>query len=207
VDRLLDQLGLETTSLLGHSGGGVWALRYAMARSHRVDRLVVIGVPALPGTRCPTPHRMMRTPGLGRLMAHLPANRESFLRFAAVMGERDSFATLPDLVDLFLLTQRDPETAAGLRADLRELLSPFALLGGSGWGRCRVRPEELGRLAVPTLLVWGRYEPLGDADVARSLVDLIPDGRLQVLPGGHAPWLGHPVDTAAAVEEFVSARR
>ena len=29
LDSLLDRLGLDTVSLAGHSGGGVWALRYA----------------------------------------------------------------------------------------------------------------------------------------------------------------------------------
>ena len=32
---------------------------------------------------------------------------------------------------------------------------------------------------------------------------MIPDARLEVLPTGHAPWLGHPAQTAAAVTDFV----
>jgi pimeloyl-ACP methyl ester carboxylesterase len=33
LDRLLDALELNTTALVGHSGGGVWALWCALARS------------------------------------------------------------------------------------------------------------------------------------------------------------------------------
>jgi pimeloyl-ACP methyl ester carboxylesterase len=65
LDRLLDTLELDTTALLGHSGGGVWALWYALAHPDRVERLVLLGVPTLPKTRCPLPIRMVGTPGWG----------------------------------------------------------------------------------------------------------------------------------------------
>ena len=68
LDRLLDTLELDTTALLGHSGGGVWALWYALAHPDRVERLVLLGVPTLPKTRCPLPIRMVGTPGLGQLL-------------------------------------------------------------------------------------------------------------------------------------------
>ena len=32
---------------------------------------------------------------------------------------------------------------------------------------------------------------------------MIPDARLEVLPTGHAPWLGQPAQTAAAITDFV----
>jgi pimeloyl-ACP methyl ester carboxylesterase len=70
-----------------------------------------------------------------------------------------------------------------------------------------VRPDELRRLTVPTLLAWGEREPLGDVTVAQAATSLIPRGHLEVLPGGHAPWLGHPTETATAIAEFVSQER
>ena len=35
LDRLLDTLELDATTLVGHSGGGVWALWYALAHPDR----------------------------------------------------------------------------------------------------------------------------------------------------------------------------
>jgi pimeloyl-ACP methyl ester carboxylesterase len=64
LDRLLDTLELDTITLLGHSGGGVWALWYALAHPDRVTRLALLGVPTLPKTRCPLPIRLVATPGL-----------------------------------------------------------------------------------------------------------------------------------------------
>ena len=83
LDRLLDTLELDATALLGHSGGAMWALWYALARPDRVDRLVLIGPPAVPGTRLPLPIRLAATPGAGELLSRLvPPSPKSVLQFA-----------------------------------------------------------------------------------------------------------------------------
>jgi len=56
---------------------------------------------------------------------------------------------------------------------------------------------------MPTLVVWGEQEPLGSVSVAQAVTELIPHARLEVLPTGHAPWLGQPAQTAATVADFV----
>jgi pimeloyl-ACP methyl ester carboxylesterase len=56
---------------------------------------------------------------------------------------------------------RDPITDNVSKAELRVFVSPFGFRRGS-----RVRPDELRRLAVPTLVIWGEYEPLGGVSVA-----------------------------------------
>lgn len=204
LDRLLDALELDTTALLGHSAGGVWALRYTLAHPERVKRLVLIGPPALPKTRCPLPHRLMGTPGVGALLSRVPPSPKSVLRLARFMGERATLAAHPDLVDLFVVAGRDPLAVSALRAEVRAMVSPFALLSPSGFRRrARVRPDELRQLAVPTLLIWGEREPLGSVSVAQAVTELIPRARLQVLPTGHGPWLGLPAQTAATVADFV----
>ena len=205
LDQLLDTLDVDAPALLGHSAGGVWALWYALARPDRVQRLVVIAPPASPGTRCPLPIRLMATPGLGELMSRLaPPSQTSMLRFAKFMGEQQTLRRHPELIDLFVATGRNPTTDRVARAELRTLASPFALFSPSGFRRrARVRPDELRQLTMPTLVIWGEHEPLGTASVAQTLTELIPDSRLEVLPAGHAPWLGRPAQTAAAVTDFV----
>jgi pimeloyl-ACP methyl ester carboxylesterase len=208
LDRLLDTLELDRIALLGHSAGGVWALRYALAHPERVERLVLIGPPSLPGTRCPLPYRLMATPGVGQLASRVPPSPQSVLRFATFMGEREALPEHPELIDLFLVAGRDPLAVSALAAEVHVVVSPFALLSRSGWRRnSRVRPAELRRLAMPTLVVWGDREPLGPVSVAQAVTDLIPQARLQVLPSGHAPWLGQSAQTAAAVADFVRGDR
>jgi pimeloyl-ACP methyl ester carboxylesterase len=206
LDRLLDTVELDTTTLVGHSGGGLWALWYALAHPDRVRRLVLLGVPSLPGTRCPLPVRLVATPGLGRLLSRLaPPNPSSMLRFAhQVARERDTLARHPDLVDLLVAAARDPITDRAAKAEFRVLVSPLAVLSPSGFRRsARVRPDELRQLAMPTLVLWGNQDPVGSVPVAQAITELIPDARLEVLPTGHGPWLGQPTRTATAVLDFM----
>ena len=205
LDRLLDTLELDATTLAGHSGGGVWALWYALAHPDRVKRLRAARRAHVAEDPLPAPHPPGRHPGLGPLLSRLaPPTPESTLRFAGAMGERTTLARHPDLVDLLVAAGRDPVTDRAASAEFRALLSPFALLSRSGWRRrSRVRPDELRRLAMPTLVLWGERDPVGGIPVARAVTELIPDARLEVLPTGHGPWLGQPVWTAAAMMEFV----
>lgn len=205
LDRLLDALELDSVALLGHSAGGVLALRYALARPSRVDQLVLIGPPGLPKTSCPLPYRLMATPGLRGLLTRVaPPNRNSMLRFAKFMGEEETLSAHPPLVDMFVAAAKDELAAAGTDTEVRVLVSPFALLSPHGFRRrSRVRPDELEQVTVPTLLAWGEQEPLGGVAVAREVTELVPDAQLAVLPGGHAPWLGHPTETATAISNFV----
>jgi 2-hydroxy-6-oxonona-2,4-dienedioate hydrolase len=163
-------------------------------------------VPTLPRTRCPLPVRLAGTPGLGGLLSRLaPPSPKSTLRFAhQVARERETLARHPDLVDLLVAAGRDPVTDRAARAEFHALLSPFALLSPSGWRRRgRLRPGELRRLAVPTLLLWGERDPVGSIPVAKAVTGMIPGARLEVLPTGHGPWLGEPTRTAAPVLDFV----
>jgi len=205
VDRLLDALELDGTTLVGHSGGGLWALWYALAHPDRVKRLVLIGVPTLPKTRCPLPHRLIALPGVGDALSRLlPPTPKSLLRFANIMGEKETLARYADLIDLLVAGRLSPVASRVAKAEFRQLISPFALLTPSGFRRrTRVRPEELRQVAMPTLVIWGDRDPLGDASVAHAVTDLIPHARLEVLPAGHAPWLGHPMQIATAVLDFM----
>lgn len=205
LDRLFDELELDAAALLGHSGGAVWALWYALAHPDRVHRLVLVGGPAFPETRCPLPLRLASTPGMGKLLSRLaPPSPKVLLRMASFMGEGETLAAHPDLLDLWVATGRDPVLDRAHTAELRMLISPLALLSRSGWRRhSRIRPDELRRVAMPTLVMWGERDPMSSAAAAQACTGLIPHARLEIRPGGHLPWLEQPRQTAAAIAEFV----
>lgn len=208
IDALLDALELDSTSVLGHSMGGLWALWYAMAHPRRVDRLVVIGPPQLPGTATPLPYRVMATPGLWRLVQRfVRPTPQSVHRFATAMGEGDAILDHPDLIDLLVAVGRHPTSAATRTDEGRAIVSPLALVTPTGFRRhLRVQPDELRRLHTETLVMWGQDEPLGGADVAANVVSLMPNARLEVVPGGHAPWLAAPRRVARSVSTFLSCQ-
>jgi pimeloyl-ACP methyl ester carboxylesterase len=204
VDQLLDALEVDRVALAGHSMGGLWALWYALACPERVTRLVLLAPPQLPGTRCPLPFRLMGTPGLFRLVQRLsPPSPRSSLQFAKLVGEGDTLVDHPDLVDVMVAGGKDPVMVGTNMNEARAIVSPAALITPSGFRRrMRVRPDELGRITAPTLVVWGDREPLGSVDVAQQIARLIPNATLEVVPAGHAPWLGQPDLTAKLINEF-----
>jgi pimeloyl-ACP methyl ester carboxylesterase len=200
IDDVLTALTLDAVTLVGQSGGGVWALWYAMARPERVRSLVLLGsVPLLPGTRCPAPLPLMATPGLGALLARLAKpTRRSLVRLLSSVGEAETIVRYPELIDALVAGGNDPVAAAADLAELRAVIQPF------GFRRSmRFRPADLQVLSVPTLLIWGDHDPVGSVDVAQVVAGLIPLAGLEVLPAGHVPQLGQAERVAALVSGFV----
>jgi pimeloyl-ACP methyl ester carboxylesterase len=201
VDDVMDALGLPSATLVGASGGGIWATWYALARPHRVTRLVMLGsVPALPGVRVPLPLRAMAMPILGGAMAHgLKPGRRTLVRMMSSMGEGDTISKHPELLDSLVAGARDP---VAIDANLAELQ---ALMSSVGWRpMMRITPEALRELAVPTLMIWGSHDPVVSVQHAQAAADLIPGARLEVLPAGHVPQLGNPDRVAELLAEFMS---
>lgn len=205
IDGVLDDLGLNEAALLGHSMGGLWSVWYAIERPERLTRLVVLGgAPALPGARAPLPFRMMAIPGLGRILQRPTATPVSVLRFAAFVREREALAARPEILELMVASTNDPTTKESVRREVRELIPPYAIVSPASFRTAaRVDPGELSRIGAPTLIVWGDREPVGTIEAARGLAATIADATLEVVPGGHAPWLGQAERVAALVSRFL----
>jgi pimeloyl-ACP methyl ester carboxylesterase len=202
VGDVLDALQLETAVLVGASGGGVWATWYALAHPERVQGLVMLGsVPALPGSRIPLPLRLAATPGLGDLMVRaVKPGRRMLVKMMAAMGEADTIVRNPDLLDSLVAGARDPVASQANLAELRALIARGSIRPG-----VRLNRQELRRLSVRTLMIWGDRDPVVPLEQARSVAAEIPHARLEILPAGHAPQLGQPDRVAALLEEFVLA--
>jgi pimeloyl-ACP methyl ester carboxylesterase len=199
VDDVLDELGLESAVLAGASGGGIWAVWYALARPERVGGLVMLGsVPLLPGARIPLGIRLMATPGLGTLLSRaMKPSRPMMVRLMSSVGEGDTILRHPDLLNSLVDAARDPVAAAANVAEFQALLSPLGRRAAT-----RIQPDELRRLAVRTLMIWGDHDPVVAVADAREVANLIPDAQLEVLPAGHVPQLGNPQRVAALLQDF-----
>jgi pimeloyl-ACP methyl ester carboxylesterase len=200
VDEVVDALGLDTSALAGNSMGGTWALSYALARPERVRRLVLLGsAPLLPGTRTPAPLRVMATPVLGDLLARLvKPNPKRLVQLMSSMGERDTIVRYPDLIEALVAGARDPVASAANLDELRAIISPL------GFRRSAlVHTDELRQLAMPTLLIWGNHDPVGAIEAAQATAAAIPEARLEVVPAGHVPHLGHPERASELLCGFV----
>lgn len=199
VGDVLDALGLDSPLLVGASGGGVWATWYALAHPGRVRGLVMLGSPpTLPGGRAPLPLRLAATRGVGDLMTRaVKPGRRMLVKMMASVGEAETIVRHPDLLDSLVVGARDPVAVQANLAELRALISPRGFRADMQFTR-----DDLRRLAVPTLMIWGDRDPVVPVAQARAAATDIPQARLEVLAAGHAPMLGQPDRVAALLEEF-----
>src|SRR5829696_1070572 len=198
IDEVADALELESFALAGNSMGGTWGLWYAIARPDRVRGLALLGsAPLLPGTRVPAPLRAAASPMLGDVLARVPKpTPRMVVRLLSSMGEGDTIVRYPDLIEAVAAAGRDPLAAATNLAELRACITPFGFRRSA-----RLHPDELRRLTVPTLLIWGDHDPVGRIETARAIAGLLPEAQLEILPGGHVPYFGHPQRAAAMLSE------
>jgi pimeloyl-ACP methyl ester carboxylesterase len=116
------------------------------------------------------------------------------------MGEKDTIGRYPDLIESMVAAGNDPVASVADLAELRSVATPF------GFRRAvRVHPDDLRRLTVPTLLIWGDRDPVGAVKVTQATARLIPDAQLEVLPAGHVPWLGQPDRVSELLSRFVNS--
>ena len=161
--QLLDALGLERTSLLGHSMGGMICQEFAIRHPQRVERLVLSGTTLGQGS-IETPEAqdmlgMLRGGGYG-----------DFIEFGADLWFH---APMPDkTVDLVADTMRRcPEYVAA--AAMESLL---------GW----TSRDRVGALTAPTLVIAGAEDATGPPEHLQELADALPNGSLHLLDGaGH----------------------
>jgi len=202
LGTVLDALGLTSVDLLGSSAGGTWAIWFALASPERVRRLVLVGAPpTLSATAPPEPLRMVASIDPEGPPTMPPPSRETVVQNMAGMGEGETIVRYPDLLDAMVAAAGDATSGQAGLDELRALIAP------DGWQPAtRIALGELKGLKPPTLVIWGRSDPLGGPEAARQVADAIPDSRLELLDAGHGPWLGHPDTVAKLVEGFVTAR-
>jgi 4,5:9,10-diseco-3-hydroxy-5,9,17-trioxoandrosta-1(10),2-diene-4-oate hydrolase len=72
-------------------------------------------------------------------------------------------------------------------------------------GQRQILLDRLPAITAPTLIIWGASDYLLPAHQARTAVDLLPHGRLVLLPDcGHLPHIEHPDRFAAVLGDWLT---
>jgi pimeloyl-ACP methyl ester carboxylesterase len=203
IGSMLDALGLERAAIAGTSLGAMWTLCMALDRPERVISAVGLGIPAvaLPGMRGDPFFRAMTTPGVRALVSRVPAPRSANGVRRAMTGAMGKPA-VGRLSDAYFDLVRATMVMPGWRG---AMLSHLNLAMRSG----RPRPEnlltddELRSLEVPVRLILGDADVYGGPEIGERAVALMPDARLDVVPGGHAPFLDDPQRCAELVRSSI----
>jgi len=180
---LLDLLDLHDVTVVGNSIGGWIAAELAMLGSPRVSSVVLVDAVGI------------EVPG------HPVADFFS-LSFAE-LAEHSYADPARYAIDPSALSPEALQAMAGNRV----ALEAYA-------GRTMTDPTLLGRLGsidVPTLVVWGEADRIGDPDFGRAFAEAIPGAEFQLLANaGHLPQIEAPetlVDLVWAFADTYAARR
>lgn len=182
---LLDREIEGPVVVVGHSMGGLLAASLALSRPDRVRALVLIA---------PAGFRV----GLWGLVDSLSSTGAG--RIGRYLGLR-SFIT--PIHDPAWLREGDSAARYDLTVDPAYRRSATRVLEEFDFEGLKRRFAEIRQ---PTLLVWGRLDPVIPPSVGDSLRNLVPCNRLVMVPQAfHRPHAEHPDTTMFEIRRFLSS--
>ncbi len=167
VIRFLDALGIERVMLVGHSMGGMVALKTALNFPDRIMRVATVGAP-INGDSLSWMLKLTDRPVMATAFARMPWLRRSLFHF--FLGATSDHA-VEEMID---------DSVKSTAKSLRYAVS-------SMW-RTDLRPE-LARLSVPALIIHGGRDDVVNPNQA-DLFGNVPAAQVVVLPRSrHFPFL------------------
>jgi pimeloyl-ACP methyl ester carboxylesterase len=178
---LLEALGLQRVSLLGHFMGGWLAAEMAVWCPPVVDRLVLVAAAGLrPQQGDITDIFLQGQDGLHKLSVF---DLEQTSEYKELFGHKLS----PEERELSVKNQEN-----ALRYCWKPYMHDTAL------------PHLLPRVQAPTLIVWGKEDQIIPLECGELYRQALPHARLEVLSRcGHYPHLEKPEEFARVVSEFL----
>jgi pimeloyl-ACP methyl ester carboxylesterase len=200
LDALLRRLGVERPLLVGHSYGGTIALAFAERHPDEVSGLVLVDAAAA-GMRVDSFERGQAhfVKFLQLPVIHQVANATFGQLLSTVsvnMGDDAAFD--PQAVNpahrhrLLAITT----TSDNLKAYAGEVLEADDVY-------TRVDPR-LGSIHTPAVVIQGNKDQLVEPIHGRRLAAVLPDARLEMVPGGHMAPYTHPYAVAAAIASMAA---
>jgi pimeloyl-ACP methyl ester carboxylesterase len=189
----VDALGLSRFALVGLSLGGRVAIAYAGARPERVERLVVVDIgPDI------APEGLQRIRGMMAGAPEALASEDQAAEYVLRANPRYDPVALRQRIRHGLRRLPDGTLTWKYDRTLREMMRAGGRRDGVDlW-------DPLGRIGCPTLLVRGAESDILSPEIARRMLQALPQGRLVEIPGaGHTVPGDQPAAFASAVREFL----
>jgi pimeloyl-ACP methyl ester carboxylesterase len=198
---LLDRLGIERVTVVGHSLGGGIAMEFYYLFPERVDRLVLVASGGL-GREVNPILRSATLPGAEWVLPVIASDWvrgkvESASRAASRVGWKPG----KDITAIWqgFSTLGDRESRRAFLATTRAVIDP----GGQTVSAHDYLPDAL---PIPTLVVWGSRDRMIPAWHAITAQRSIPGCRVELFEGaGHFPHLDEPDRFADVLRDFVAA--
>ena len=170
----MDALNLQRASLVGHSMGGGTAIVFAPRNPDRVDKLVLVDSTGIP-TRLPFRSKVFKLKGVAEFLMSLPTDRIRRMNLEDIwIHDRGSMTE--DIYRKLTLYQKIEGTTEAL----------LAILRADFFNTLEAEIRELGKLGIPTLIIWGREDASLPVSNAETMHQLMPGSRLEILDNaGH----------------------
>lgn len=167
VIRFMDELGIDRVQLVGHSMGGMVALKTAINYPDRITRVATVGAP-IDGDSLSWLLKLTDRPIFADAFARLPWLRRYLFRF-------------------FLGETSDPAVSEVIDDSVKSSANTLRRAVSSMW-RTDLRPE-LPRLRVPSLIVHGGRDDIVAPNQA-DLFDNVASAQVVMMPRSrHFPFL------------------
>ena len=176
----IKQAGLEDLTVVGHSLGGGVALLTALGlqgeEREKIQRLVLVAGIAYP-QNLSRYLRLLGSPFWGPLLLRVLPSR-SVIRIALRKAYHPSHPVSASHVEAYAQPLRTAQGRRALSRSAAQLMTPESV---SLAGRYR-------EVEIPTLLLWGRNDPVVPLWVGERLAEDLPNARLEIIDEcGHMP--------------------
>jgi pimeloyl-ACP methyl ester carboxylesterase len=192
VDDFTRKVGLDHFAMAGNSWGGEIAWSYTLDHRDRVSALVLVDSAGFPLNHpLPLAFRLAQVPGLSALLGKL--GTRFFVEKTTRKVYGDPTRIPPEVLARYQdLTRRE----GNRRAFTLRMQAPHV-----------DRTGELGKLGLPTLILWGSEDRLIPVAYAEKFHAAIPGSRVKIYPGiGHTPMEEAGAATAADADAFLANR-
>jgi pimeloyl-ACP methyl ester carboxylesterase len=201
----LDELGLDSVHIVGHSQGAFIGLGFALDAPERVRSLVAIGTPAVAlGARVDS-LRFLARPGIGPLLLSMPKPASAYRGILVrTIGLQAVDSAPAELIRATYLGTQHRAFGKTISTYLREMFRGF----DAKPQRYVLTDAELAGIEPAVLIVWGRED--SDFQTIAQVSEraaLIPNARFELVPGGHEPWLEDLQSTAKPISSFLEEKR
>ncbi len=203
IEALREALGLGRIHLMGHSWGGMLAMRYAVRYGDNLRSLVLLDSMAASAELWGAEEAALAERITPEVRAELDAFRQT-----EAFQQRQPQAIGTMMVMAFRAQFTDPT-----KADLLELYIPDDYVARSEQFRAmRVDIvgfdfyDELATVDAPTLVLYGADEP-GATFGGVAIAEAIPNATLELVPAaGHFPFIEKPTACLDAIRRFLKLR-
>jgi pimeloyl-ACP methyl ester carboxylesterase len=190
--EVVTALGIDKFAVAGNSMGAGVATRVALDNPDRVTHLIQVDGGGMPS-------KLPREPGLGFRIARLPVINQvmrwvsprNLFEGGLKTAIYDDKIVTPDMVDMYWRLNRREGTRA---ATLKRFNTPWDTYNA----------DNMSKIAMPTLILWGDKDTLIPPDSGEAARDAIKGSQFVLYKNvGHIPMEEVPDQSAAAVKAFL----